>query len=72
MNKRVAEQVIRKIAEKQGVSEGELRGEIGKAIIEGYKNPEKSRTWKELFGEKTIPSPEQFILAVGGQFQNLA
>ena len=45
MNKRVAEQVIRKIAEKQGVSEGELRGEIGKAIIEGYKNPEKSRTW---------------------------
>ena len=47
-------------------SVSEVREEMSKAIVEGYNNRETRGKWNDIFGEDTIPSPEEFITAIGG------
>ena len=66
MNRKIARRVIAKIAKREGISVSEVREEMSKAIVEGYNNRETRGKWNDIFGEDTIPSPEEFITAIGG------
>ena len=66
MNRKIARRVIAKIAKREGIRVSEVREEMSKAIMEGYKNKETRGNWNAIFGENTIPSPEEFITAIGG------
>lgn len=66
MNRKIARRAIAKIAKKEGIRESEVREEMGRAIMEGYRNEETRGKWDDIFGEGTIPSPEEFITAIGG------
>ena len=57
MNRKIARRVIAKIAKREGMS---------KAVVEGYNIRETRGKWNDIFGEDTIPSPEEFITAIGG------
>ena len=62
MNRKIAIRVIAKIAKREGIRVSEM----SKAIVEGYNNRETRGKWNDIFGEDTIPSPEEFITAIGG------
>lgn len=66
MNRKIARKAIAQIAKMEGIKESEVREEISKAIMEGYKNKETRKNWNAIFGENTIPSPEEFITVIGG------
>lgn len=66
MNRKIARKVISKIAKREGIKESEVRKEMNKAIMAGYGNKETRGKWNEIFGENTIPSPEEFIATIGG------
>ena len=66
MNRKIARKAIAQIAKMEGIKQSEVREEINKAIMEGYKNKETRGNWNAIFGENTIPSPEEFITAIGG------
>lgn len=70
MNRKIARRVIAKIAKREGIRVSEVREEMSKAIVEGYNNRETRGKWNDIFGEDTIPSPEEFITAIGGLLQN--
>lgn len=61
-----ARKAIAQIAKREGIKESEVREEISKAIMEGYNNIETREKWSAIFGENTIPSPEEFIATIGG------
>lgn len=61
MSKRAARDVIKKIAQKEGKSESEIREEMEKAIMIGFLNKETRSRWDSLFGSGRLPSPEEFI-----------
>ena len=61
-----ARKAIAQIAKMEGIKQSEVREEINKAIMEGYKNEETRGNWNAIFGENTIPSPEEFITVIGG------
>lgn len=61
MNNKNAKEVIRRIAEKEGKQECEIREEMKKAILAGFMNPETKNQWTNLFGEGRLPNPEEFI-----------
>lgn len=65
MNKKAGKMAITKIAKKEGVTEHDVRKEMERAIAEGYKNPETHHKWIEIFGEDKMPSPEEFMVAIG-------
>lgn len=66
MNRKIARRVIAKIAKREGIKVSEVREEMSKAIVEGYNNEETKEKWNDIFEEGTIPSPEEFITAIGG------
>lgn len=64
MSKRAARDVIKKIAQKEGKSESEIREEMEKAIMIGFLNKETRHKWDSLFGSGRLPSPEEFIVVL--------
>ncbi|MBO5284165.1 MAG: hypothetical protein J6B43_13775 [Lachnospiraceae bacterium] len=70
MNKIAAKIAIAIIAKKEGVKKIEVRREMERAIAEGYKNPETHHKWIEIFGDNKIPTPEEFIVAIGEIVKN--
>lgn len=66
MNRKIARKAIARIAKMEGIKESEVREEMSRAIMEGYKNKETRGNWNAIFGENTIPSPEEFIAVIGG------
>ena len=66
MNRKIARKAIARIANREGITVSEVREEISRAIMEGYKNRATRGNWNAIFGENTIPSPEEFITAIGG------
>lgn len=64
MSKRAANDVIKKIAKREGKSESEIRKEMEKAILIGFLNKETRYKWNSLFGLGRLPSPEEFITAL--------
>ena len=66
MKRKIARKAIAQIAKMEGIKESEVRAEINRAILEGYKNRATRGNWNAIFGENTIPSPEEFITAIGG------
>lgn len=65
MNRKNAREAIAKIAKREGIKESEVRDEMSRAIMAGYNNKETREMWDEIFGEDTIPSPEDFITTIG-------
>jgi hypothetical protein len=61
------EAAIKKVAQQNGVSVEQVRSEMKKAILEGYRNPETRAKWNELFGEGHLPEPEEFIVVMSKQ-----
>lgn len=61
MSKRAAKDAIKKIAEREGKSESEIREDMEKAIMIGFLNKETRHKWDSLFGSGRLPSPEEFI-----------
>lgn len=61
---------IKMIAEREGKSVKEIRGEINKAIEEAYRNPVTRSKWDGLFGEGRMPSPEEFIEVMADKVKN--
>lgn len=53
------------IGEKNGVSAGEVRKEMEKAIMEAYNasDPEQKAEFKKRFGDR-LPTPEEFICSL--------
>lgn len=66
MNRKTARRVIAKIAKREGIRTSEVREEMSRAIMAGYSNKETRGKWDDVFGEDTIPSPEEFITTIGG------
>ena len=64
MKERAAKDAIRKIAQREGKSESEIREEMEKAILIGFMNNETRCKWDSLFGTGKIPSPEKFIMKI--------
>jgi hypothetical protein len=62
MKERVAKDVIKKIAKREGKSESEIREEMKQAILGGFLNKETRHKWDSLFGIGRLPSPEEFIM----------
>lgn len=65
MNRSIARRAIAEIAKREGIKKSDVKREISKAIMEGYNNKETQYKWNAIFGN-TIPSPEIFIVAIGG------
>ena len=61
MSERVAKEVIKKIAKREGKSVCEIREEMKQAIIIGFLNKETRHKWDSLFGSGQLPSLEEFI-----------
>lgn len=61
MSERAAKEAIKKIAQREGKSENEIREEMEKAILIGFLNKETRYKWDSLFGVGRLPSPEEFI-----------
>lgn len=66
MNRKTARRAIARIAKREGIKVSEVREEMSRAIMAGYSNKETREKWNDIFGEDTIPSPEEFITAIGG------
>lgn len=66
MNRKVANDAIKKIAKKRGIKESEVREEIEKAILIGFINPDTRYKWNIIFGAGRLPSPEEFIMKIAG------
>ena len=66
MKKQTTEDIIEKLAEKEGVQENEIREEMRKAILSAYENSKSRFLWNKLFGEGRMPSPEEFIIKLSG------
>lgn len=64
MNKKCAEQAIKRIAKQHGITEEEVLKDIRSAIFIAYMNHNTSQIWEEIFGKDTLPSPEEFISKV--------
>lgn len=62
MKKRAAKDAIKKIAQREGKSESEIREEMEKAILVGFLNKETRYKWNSLFGIGRLPNPEEFIM----------
>lgn len=62
MRKRTTDDIIEKLAEKEGVQESEIQEEMRKAILSAYANSKDRFLWNSLFGEGRLPSPEEFIM----------
>ena len=67
MKERVAKDVIKKIAKREGKSESEIREEMKQAILGGFLNKETRYKWDSLFGIGRLPSPEEFITVLSMQ-----
>ena len=67
MTKKRGEAIIRDLAKQKGVPVEEVRLEMKKAILEGYRNPETRTRWNEIFGDGHIPEPEEFIVKMADQ-----
>mgnify|MGYP000012445972 CR=1 FL=1 len=65
-NKLSAERAIKILAQRDGVSEDEIIGEIEKAIKIGMGNsdPKVQKKWKELYGENRTPTAEKLITKI--------
>lgn len=61
MKKGTVDNVIIKIAKKEGIKESEVREEMEKAILLGFLNRETRNNWEKIFGVGRLPSPEEFI-----------
>lgn len=59
-----ASEVIRKIAETNGIEVSIMRAEMQRAILAGYEKSGKRPKWERIFGKGKIPSPEEFILKI--------
>lgn len=66
MKKRIANNVIKKIAKMEGLREKQVREDIRLAIESGYKNQVLESKWNSIFGEGHQPTPEEFIMKVAG------
>lgn len=64
MRKRKTNNVIRKIAKREGIKESEVRREMQRAIRAGYMNTGTRQEWDNIFGTGRLPSPEEFITKV--------
>lgn len=64
MKRRTADEIIKKLAEKEGVQGSEIREEMRKAIFSAYANSKDRFLWSSLFGEGRLPSPEEFIMKI--------
>jgi hypothetical protein len=62
-------EVIRKVAEQEGITEDEVYEKIKLAISLGYNdpNPVLQKYWRKTFPEGEIPSPEKFIEIIAQQ-----
>ncbi len=67
MKERAAKYAIKKIAQREGKSESEIREEMEKAILVGFLNKETRYKWDSLFGIGRLPSPEEFITVLSMQ-----
>lgn len=64
MKRRTTDDIIEKLAKKEGVSGSTIREEMKKAILSAYTNSKDRLLWDSLFGEGQLPSPEEFIMAL--------
>ena len=67
MKERAAKDAIKKIAQREGKSESEIREEMEKAILVGFLNKETRYKWDSLFGIGRLPSPKEFITVLSMQ-----
>lgn len=65
MNRKSIRKAIAEIAKSEGIRKSEVKKEMKEAIMAGYNNPGTRHKWDEIFGENKIPSPEEFIEAMG-------
>lgn len=66
MKKKIANNVIKKIAKMEGIEEEQVREDIRLAIGRGYNNQKFESKWNSMFGEGHQPTPEEFIMKVSG------
>lgn len=64
MKKGTVDNVITKIAKKEGIKESEVREEMEKAILLGFLNRETRTNWEKIFGVGRLPDPEEFIAKI--------
>ena len=59
-----AKEAIRMIAQKNGMTEQQVRDEMELAIDSGYSNPDPSvqRYWRSTLFANRKPSPEEFMI----------
>lgn len=66
MKKETTNDIIEKLAEKESVQGSEIWEEMRKAILAAYATPKNRFLWDNLFGERRLPSPEEFIMKLSG------
>lgn len=62
MYSKIGSEIIKNIAQKEGVSVMEVRNEMKKAISIGYMNREHNKNWNQYFKDDALPTPEEFIV----------
>lgn len=65
MNRKSIRKAIAEIAKREGIKKSDVKKEMKEAIMAGYNNTGARHKWDEIFGENKIPSPEEFIEAMG-------
>lgn len=70
MKKGTTDDIIEKLAEKEGVRDSEIREEMKKAILSAYSNSKNRLLWDSLFGKGQLPSPEEFIMKLSSDKRN--
>lgn len=61
---KTAKDIIKQVAQKEGVSEEEVRTEINKSIMMGWNNPDPKvhEIWTGIPCEGEMPTPEELII----------
>lgn len=67
MDRKEAKEIIRSMAKRERKDEKLIREEMKKAITMGYMNTGRQKKWIELFGDKHIPDPEEFIIQISNR-----
>lgn len=69
MTRRKAEEILCTVAEKEGVSVGEVRGKIQEAIDMGMTNPDPQikSFWQSIPRQGARPTPEEVIRFLGAR-----
>lgn len=72
MRRKTGKQIIKQIANENGISVDEVRRDMELAINEAYDNAETRQEWSKMFGEGVLPTPEEFICTISKEVRNLS